>query len=267
MEVDQYFADLSAGMSADAKAFAEAYKNHRPSSGTAKEKLILDFLENHVPSRFGITSGFVIDISRKISAEIDAIIYDSQNNSPFFNKEDKKFCISESVYAAIEIKTRLDKQSMQDSISKCIKFKNLRREFLEGPFRPTIKDSLFIIWGFDCGTRENLVENYEACIAGLDEAVRPDIIIVPNRFFITSGSYLRISQLGQKNSSYEKSIDQNDRQKKEEILERGYKGFEVGDHSLMGFFIFFRSWLQMAGVRTCELTKYLPKDKEFGVEF
>jgi len=62
----------------------EVIKNTNPhyaERGSETEKILKDFLNDHLPKRFAAGSGFIIDQQNNISRQTDVIIYDALNSS------------------------------------------------------------------------------------------------------------------------------------------------------------------------------------------
>lgn len=101
---------------------------HNPSAGMIREKIIKDVLKQYMPGEIGISSGLCFDSQNKESKQLDLILYDKlfSYRIPF----DENFMIfpCESVYGNIEIKTKLDINSLQLSIGNIASLKSLYRE-------------------------------------------------------------------------------------------------------------------------------------------
>ena len=115
--------------------------------------------------RFGISTGFVISHDGMFSKQADLVVVDEQNNSPLYPNTTNKIWPVESVYALIEVKTKLDPRELRDAIDKGRTFKRLPRKFCDTWSRQPIRDSLFVIWAFESDsvktTKAHLV-NYSA---------------------------------------------------------------------------------------------------------
>lgn len=81
-----------------------SFTKHGPSIGDWNEILIRNFLRKHIPDKFSVGQGFIYR-DGKISNQIDIIIYDSHNYSPFFKEGDFIIIEPEAVAVVIEVKT------------------------------------------------------------------------------------------------------------------------------------------------------------------
>src|SRR3954467_13424958 len=80
-----------------------AHKNAE-ARGDAAEEVWLELLAGHLPSRYRVGKGVVIDSNGKESDYLDIIIYDRHYTPPVFND---LYIPAESVYAVIEAKQEL----------------------------------------------------------------------------------------------------------------------------------------------------------------
>ena len=109
---------------------------HWLTSGTFKEKILINFLNQTLPKRMIAKSGFVVFPCKKdfvgkkppesydalnssaydISKQIDILIYDQLDFSPILNDDDILIIGPESVRAVIEVKGTLSHKHLQEAI-------------------------------------------------------------------------------------------------------------------------------------------------------
>lgn len=104
-----------------------AHKNAE-ARGDAAEQVWLDLLAEHLPHRYQVGKGIVIDADGKESDFIDVIIYDRQFTPPVFNK---LYIPAESVYAVIEAKQTLNRENVVYAGKKAQSVRLLRRTAAE----------------------------------------------------------------------------------------------------------------------------------------
>lgn len=85
-----------------------AHKNAE-ARGDAAEEVWLELLGSHLPSRYRVGKGVVIDSNGKESDYLDIIIYDRHYTPPVFND---LYIPAESVYAVIEAKQELSRANI-----------------------------------------------------------------------------------------------------------------------------------------------------------
>ncbi len=110
------------------KAEFERAKNdvpHYGERGTEVEYILIKWLEQYIPKRFSVTSGFIIDDGDKVSPQTDIIIYDSLNSPVLRHSEKFKILPADNVAISIEVKSRLTKDAFLDSVKKTNIIKSL----------------------------------------------------------------------------------------------------------------------------------------------
>ena len=238
--VDQYFPAMSRELQRKSDRIREAFKTHRPSAGDNREALVADFIGGHLPKAFGVGTGLVTSRNQIVSRQADIVVFDQLLNTPLHPELPEKVWLCEPVYALMEVKTSLTPSELNDSIEKCRRFKTLERRFLDGPLKPRITDSLFVIWAFHAANSTTVASNIAQAIREVPFSERPDFIVVPGSVAATSGSYFALAKTGQPTSDYRRQIEGN----QAHVIHTLAKGFEVlnlGEHSLMAFFIWFIS--------------------------
>lgn len=85
---------------------------HRGAKGKEAEDLMKAFLNNHLPKRFNVGSGFIIDRQDNVSKQTDVVIYDAFNCPIYRASEDAAIFPSDNVAAVVEVKSRLDKEQL-----------------------------------------------------------------------------------------------------------------------------------------------------------
>src|SRR4051812_16353188 len=92
---------------------------HWLSVGNYKESLTRSLLSNKIPKRFEVGTGFVLSIQggeRKISRQIDVLVWDSYNFTPIFREGEFVIIPPEACRAAIEVKGNLDHEELASSL-------------------------------------------------------------------------------------------------------------------------------------------------------
>lgn len=80
---------------------------HRALKGHEAEQLVKSFLVGHLPRRFGVGAGFIIDPSDTVSSQTDVIVYDAFNCPVYRASEDAGIFPSTNVAAVVEVKVSL----------------------------------------------------------------------------------------------------------------------------------------------------------------
>jgi hypothetical protein len=130
--------------------------------------VLRQFLQKHLPERYGVLKGEVITKVGLHSPSMDIIIYD-KINSPVLYVGATQVVPIEGVYGAIEVKSKLTKAEFGDAVERIKAFKDLAprdlsviqtREYttVHRPSRP-----FGVVFGFDLGENslESLHRNWE----------------------------------------------------------------------------------------------------------
>lgn len=100
---------------------------HSGIKGTAREDLLKQNLIGLFPKRYSICSGIIMDSNQAQSKQQDFIIYDSFNCPAFYETESNKILPIESIYATIEIKSTLTKETLKQSIDNVKSVRSLEK--------------------------------------------------------------------------------------------------------------------------------------------
>lgn len=91
--------------------------NHWGEDGRYKEIILQDVLKNYLPICVSIGTGFVMGEDKKVSTQIDIIVY--RNDVPvLFKKETFVIVPKESVLGIIEVKTKLESGNIEETLKK-----------------------------------------------------------------------------------------------------------------------------------------------------
>src|SRR5579864_6953688 len=100
---------------------------HSGVKGGEAEDLVRRFLQGHLPKRFDVGGGFIIDPHNGMSKQTDVIVYDALN-CPVYRAAEKAAIIpSDNVAAVVEVKSRLDKEKMRDAFDNARSVKGLAK--------------------------------------------------------------------------------------------------------------------------------------------
>ena len=265
MTLPEYIADVAKEMAYKSESIRRDFAHHRLSAGECREDLVKDFLQGHLPKRFGVSTGFAISTKDMPSPEADLLVVDHQNNAPLYPDNRKSLWPVEAIYALIEVKTNLNPTDLKDAISKGRKFKSLQRQFCDVPNSPQrIDDSLFVIWAFEAPCATTLKSNLMELLSNVPVNEQPDFIIVPNHLVVQSGSYMELAKLGQPGSNYRRELESRYGQELSGILPEPVQVDECKENSLFIWYTWFDSWLRRAGDRFTDPILYLPPDKVWG---
>ena len=116
---------------------------HNQTTGEFYETILRKFLNEFIPKKFKIGTGFIIDIeNHQSSRQVDIIIYEDGKFSPIYQHNDFVIVESNTVLSTIEVKARIDSTNINAASKNMDSVKNIlmrgRSWFLIGVNR--IKD-------------------------------------------------------------------------------------------------------------------------------
>lgn len=105
-------------------------RRHLPHKGTAGDEgelLWLGVLEAHLPRRYAVRRGLVIDSRGERSDALDLIIYDPQYTPVFLAQDEHAYVFAEAVYATFEVKYEINKANIDYAADKAASVRRLHR--------------------------------------------------------------------------------------------------------------------------------------------
>ena len=127
VNIKQLFKNVSAKLMQE---FEETEKTLKfpPDRGGQREEAIRKFLSEKLPRRYGISKGFVVSHEGIQSDQCDVIVYDADTSPIFYTDINQEILPIESVYAVIQVKSRLTPTSLDDAIRNIKSFKQIPRK-------------------------------------------------------------------------------------------------------------------------------------------
>lgn len=100
---------------------------HPTIKGDEGELLWLKVLSEHLPRRYAVRRGIVIDSEGGRSDAIDLIIYDPQYTPVFLAQDEHAYVLAEAVYAVFEVKYELSAENIAYAADKAASVRRLHR--------------------------------------------------------------------------------------------------------------------------------------------
>jgi hypothetical protein len=105
--------------------------SHPVIKGIARENFFRGFLRDHFGGAVGVGSGEIFDLHKKPgdpANQIDVVLFDQRFLRLDFGGVDNSGFLVESVYACVEVKTRLDRKEMEKAIRCATNLMTLERQ-------------------------------------------------------------------------------------------------------------------------------------------
>ena len=107
---------------------AARHQNHAGSSGDASEYDWAEWFRHYLPSRYAVLKdACVIDCLGNLSQQIDVVIYDTHFTPRVWVHGEKAWVPSEAVYAVVECKAGLDKETVEAAAKKVASVRSMER--------------------------------------------------------------------------------------------------------------------------------------------
>ncbi|MCH7958588.1 MAG: hypothetical protein IID08_00560 [Candidatus Hydrogenedentes bacterium] len=98
--------------------------------GASREEVVRKFFSDFLPKRYGVGTGFVVNHNNQSSRQIDIIIYDAATTPVFYSEPNQQVFPVDTVYATIEVKSKLNSETLKTSIENCKSFMSLDRNLI-----------------------------------------------------------------------------------------------------------------------------------------
>jgi len=116
---------------------------HHGEKGTAREKILVDFISKYLPGHVqALHSGEVITVDGQVSPQCDILICD-RSTPPLLDLDSYRMVPSECVYGVIEVKSKLDAKELVDACEKIRRVKRLPKS----AFYPQMLQTQYRMYG------------------------------------------------------------------------------------------------------------------------
>lgn len=140
------------------------YKNP-VTKGEFREAILVNELNNRLPTYLELGKGEVIDSKGNRSKEFDIVLNNRLYCPVAFNVEERGIYFAESVAVAFEVKSKLDKKQISDSNGKFVSLQPLERLYTERPNFGFVYSGFFTIFKI----LEKLIPNLPAPTLGFKD--------------------------------------------------------------------------------------------------
>ena len=138
---------------------------HSTTRGTIAENAVRSIVAPLLPYRFGVASGFLLDKAAEASQQIDILVFDRLEASPVYQDEAFAVVSPEMGVLAIEVKSTLNKNDLQEAVKNLASTKRLNSN---------VVTLLFAFTGFKVNT---LAKHLPGFLTQLPPNERVDAII------------------------------------------------------------------------------------------
>lgn len=152
---------------------------HNALKGSEAEEIVRRFLREHLPKRFGVASGFVIDPEDTVSRQTDVVIYDAVNCPVYRASENAGIFPSDNVAAVVEVKSRLTRDRLRDAFQNIAEAKSLKKRGARETRGPIRAQTYGCIFAFDSDlSLETISEVYADFVEEFGIGVHADLMLL-----------------------------------------------------------------------------------------
>jgi len=106
---------------------ARVLGSHRGEKGMRTELVLIEFLREMLPGRYGVARGEVVDSTGQVARQCDVVIYDALYSPLLLQSDTSSIFPAESVYAVIEVKPVLTRENLRKAVRALHSVKRLDR--------------------------------------------------------------------------------------------------------------------------------------------
>lgn len=227
-------------------------------SGGRDGAVLTELIRPHLPALATIDAARVTSRAGDLSDGPELVIVDGRSNPTLFPGYGERLRLLESVYAQLDVRARLEPEALADAMEKCRRFKSLPREFADVPSLPKVRESLYVLWAWECDDADAVRDQLQAAVSDVPRTQQPDFVLVPDRLVVTGGSYLELVKFGRPGNAYRRRQEEALGQSAESYLaEHPVEVWDTGSDTLLVWLAWLTSWLRAAGGRSAPLESYL----------
>jgi hypothetical protein len=123
MGLEGYYPNLTEKMFAEMSVSASI--EHAGEQGRNNEKILMDYLKAHLPTRYSVTTGKVVSADGDQSAQTDIIIVDRLNSPALVTTHGWDLVPVEATVGVISVKTTLNRSEMQNAVDQIASVRRL----------------------------------------------------------------------------------------------------------------------------------------------
>lgn len=197
--MNRYYTAITDQMRAEIEGIS-ALMSHPGERGRNNELILAEFLKRHLPTRYGVTTGKVVDTKGNTSTQTDIIINDRLNFPGLVEAKAWTLVPIETTFAVISVKSKLWKKNDLDNACEQIesvrRLHHVRQKSVTNG-RRIDEDGNYLIrprsYVFSFGSiwkQVNTVEeNFRKSLEEIDDSYRPIALCVMDQCFIRRTPY------------------------------------------------------------------------------
>ena len=154
---------------------------HMGLRGSSRENILREYIKQLLPQKFAVGNGIITDVNGTQSKQQDFFVYDAFNSPIFLHMESSCIIPVESVYATVEVKSTLTKETLKQSIENIRSVKQLEITVLKNsPFIPAqFNFILGTVFSYTSDSAiETVVQNVDEICRDIPKEKQPSVICI-----------------------------------------------------------------------------------------
>ena len=162
---------------------------HMGLRGSSRENILREYIKQLLPQKFAVGNGIITDVNGTQSKQQDFFVYDAFNSPIFLHMESSCVIPVESVYATVEVKSTLTKETLKQSIENIRSVKQLEITVLKNsPFIPAqFNFILGTVFSYTSDSAiETVVQNVDEICRDIPKEKQPSVICILDKGLIVN---------------------------------------------------------------------------------
>ena len=162
---------------------------HMGLRGSSRENILREYIKQLLPQKFAVGNGIITDVNGTQSKQQDFFVYDAFNSPIFLHMESSCIIPVESVYATVEVKSTLTKETLKQSIENIRSVKQLEITVLKNsPFIPAqFNFILGTVFSYTSDSAiETVVQNVDEICRDIPKEKQPSVICILDKGLIVN---------------------------------------------------------------------------------
>lgn len=171
---------------------------HMGVRGASRENVLREYIKQLLPQKYAVGNGVITDVEGTQSKQQDFFVYDSFNSPTFLHMDSSSIVPVESVYATIEIKSTLSKETLRQSIDNIKSVKELKITVLKNSFIVPEQYNFILgtIFAYTSDSAiETIAQNVDNICKNIPKEIQPSIICILDKGLIINVKKDKMNQI------------------------------------------------------------------------
>lgn len=162
---------------------------HMGLRGSSRENVLIKYIKQLLPQKFAVGNGIITDVNGTQSRQQDFFVYDAFNSPVFLHMESSCVVPVESVYATVEVKSTLTKETLRQSIENIKSVKQLEITVLKNNFFIPAQYNFILgtVFSYTSDSSiETIAQNVDEICKNIPKENQPSVICILDKGLIVN---------------------------------------------------------------------------------